>query len=411
MHIRTVFLCIVCTCIFVHAEWEAIGPYGGYLYSVAASPADSSVVWVMSYTSPAKIARSTNGGDSWEIIGALTMGYGLDMVVDAVDANRLYAAGGNYAHRSTDGGFTWSYSYVPNSYFYSMAVHATTSGTVFGAGMKYDNSLWNMAVHRSTNGGQNWNTSVLYAGTGHSYARDIAVSHSNPDIIYVCGYGYETAVVPLVFKSTDGGATFVDMSANTPAGMYFYTIGVHPTDPNIVYLGASNGLYRSTDGGSTWVYEYNSTSNYNICTTPASADLVFCGAYSSVCKSTDAGATWIDSGTGLEGYYWRGVAVNSFNPSKVYAGSRLGFFKTTDCGVNWVESNNNMKLASIYGFAVAPTLSPLLYTSCEEFGIYKSTNHGDDWNRLPTPLTCGNICAFAVNPENPSVVLGLEGAG
>ena len=31
--------------------------------------------------------------------------------------------------------------------------------------------------------------------------------------------------------------------------------------------------------------------------------------------------------------------------------------------------------------------------------------------QLPTPLECGNICEFAINPENPDVILGLEGMG
>jgi photosystem II stability/assembly factor-like uncharacterized protein len=411
MRIPTVLICIVFMFAFIHAEWETIGPYGGYLYSVVASPTDSNVVWVMSYSSPTKIAQSTDGGASWSTLGSVSTGYCQDMGIDPFDATKLYAAGGNYAHRSTDGGMTWAYTYVTNGYFYSMAVHPTTTGTVFGGGMQYDNALWKMAVHKSTDGGENYSTTILYEGSGHSYGRDIAVAHSNPDIVYVCGYGYETAVVPLIFKSTDGGATFVDMSSSAPAGLYFYTIGVHPTNPDIVYLGANTGIYRSTDGGASWNHAYTASSNYNIVTTPADSDIVFCGSYYSIYKSTDAGVTWVNANTGLEGYYWRGIAVNSFNTSIVYAGNRVGFFKTLDCAVSWFEYNNDLNLNSICSFALAPTTSPLLYTSCEEVGVFKSTNHGGEWAELPTPVTCGNICAFAINPENTDLILGLEGGG
>ncbi|UCF71165.1 MAG: hypothetical protein JSW49_02485 [candidate division WOR-3 bacterium] len=410
MRIPVMLMCILCMFAFMNAEWEAVGPFGGYLYSVVASPSDGNVVWVMSYSSPARIAQSTDGGASWSTIGSVTMGYCQDMAIDPSNANNLYAAGGNYAHRSTDGGVNWAYTYVTNSYFYSIAAHPTASGTLYGAGMKYDNALWDMAVHKSTNGGEDWTTSILYDGTGHSYARDVAVSASDPDIVYACGYGYETSTVPLLFKSTDGGSTFNDISSNSPTGVYFYTIGVHPTNPDIVYLGASSGIYRSTDGGTSWTYEYNATSNYNIMTNPADPDLVLSGAYYSIYKSTDAGDTWVNAGSGLEGYNWRGIAFNAFNTSEVYAGNRVGFFKTTDCGTNWFEYNNDLNLSSICSFATG-SASPMLYTSCEEVGVFRTTNNGDDWVKLPTPLTCGNIGAFAVNPDNPNMVLGLEGAG
>lgn len=411
MRIATVMICIVCMASFIHAEWESIGPYGGYLWSVVASPTDSNVVWVMSYSTPTKVARSTDGGASWSTLGSVSTSYCQDMGIDPLDTNRLYAAGANYSHRSNDGGVTWVHTYVTNCYFYSLAVHPMTTGTLFGGGMQYDNALWRMAVHMSTNGGESWTTTMLHEGSGHSYGRDVAVAHSNPDIIYVCGYGYETTVVPLIFKSTDGGATFTDISASAPAGLYFYTIGVHPTNPDVVYLGANTGIYRSTDGGTSWTYVYNATSNYNIFTSPADSDLVFCGSYYSIYKSTDAGATWVNANNGLEGYYWRGIAVNPFNASKVYAGNRVGFFKTTDCGASWFEYNNDLNLNSICSFAVSPSASPLLYTSCEEVGVFRSTNHGGEWVELPTPVTCGNICAFAINPENTDLILGLEGGG
>lgn len=411
MRISVIIFSVVCLCAAAYGDWESIGPYGGYLYSVVASPSDSNVVWAMSYSSPTKVARSTSGGASWQTIGSLSTGYCQELTIDPTDASMLYAAGSNYTHRSTDGGETWIYGYVPNCYFYGITAHPAAPGMLFGSGMMYESALWKMALHASTDSGVTWTTTILYDGTTHSYARDMAVSYSDPDIIYVCGYTYDAVALPLLFKSTDGGTTFEDISSNLSTGFYLYTIGVHPTNPDIVYLGASSGIYRSTDGGVTWTYQYNATSNYTMVTTPLDSDVVYCGTYFSIYKSMDAGSTWVNSGTGLEGYYWRGIAVNPFNSSTVYSGNRVGFFKTTDAGTNWFEYNNNLNLASICNFAIAPIPTPLVYTSCEEVGVFRTTDHGASWTKLPTPLTCGNICEFAINPQNTDIILGLEGGG
>lgn len=411
MRLPIIVLSIMCVCTMTSAQWESIGPYGGYLYSVAASPSDSGVVWVMTYSTPAKIARSTDGGASWSTIGTLSEGYVQWMTADAIDANRLYAVGGSYTHRSTDGGANWTSTYLTNCVFWGMAVHPTQTGVIFGAGTKFESGLVKMSMHKSTNGGKDWSSTVLYDGATASFARGMAIASSDPDVIYVCGHTFDVEIYPLVFKSTDGGATFEDVTANLPTGFYLYTIGVHPTNPDIVYLGAATGIYRSTDGGGTWTYQHDANTNYSIITTPLDADLVYCGAYYSVYKSTDAGATWTDCGTGLEGYDWRGIAINQHDPAVVYTGNRVGFFKTTDAGANWFEYNNDLNLVSIYNFALSPIATPLLYTSCEEVGVFKTTDHGTSWTKLPTPVTCGNICEFAINPENPDVILGLEGMG
>src|SRR5690242_17735993 len=85
---------------------------------------------------------------------------------------------------------------------------------------------------------------------------DIAVSESNPNVIYV-GYA-----VGGVFKSENNGVTF------TPVFEHYTTasigdIAIHPTNPNIVYVGTGeannrqtssfgDGIYKTVDGGKTF---------------------------------------------------------------------------------------------------------------------------------------------------------------
>ncbi|RUL86187.1 VPS10 domain-containing protein [Tautonia sociabilis] len=92
---------------------------------------------------------------------------------------------------------------------------------------------------------------------------DVAVAKSDPNIVWV-GTGEQNPRNSVsygdgVYKSTDGGKTWTNMGLKET-----YQIGkvlIHPTDPNIVYVGAlgrlygpnqERGLYKTTNGGETW---------------------------------------------------------------------------------------------------------------------------------------------------------------
>jgi hypothetical protein len=84
---------------------------------------------------------------------------------------------------------------------------------------------------------------------------DIAVSESDPSIIYV-GYA-----VGGVFKSENNGTTFTPVF-ETYSSASIGDIAIHPTNPDIVYVGTGeannrqtstfgDGIYKTTDGGKT----------------------------------------------------------------------------------------------------------------------------------------------------------------
>lgn len=117
-------------------------------------------------------------------------------------------------------------------------------------------------VWKTTDGGRSWkNVSDGYFKTGSVGA--ITVSQSNPDIVYV-GMGEHTlrgntSAGDGVYKSTDGGKTWINIGLKDT-----YHIGkiiVNPTNPDIVYVAAlghafgpneERGVFRSKDGGKSW---------------------------------------------------------------------------------------------------------------------------------------------------------------
>lgn len=413
MRLKNIILVTALLCCLGFAAWEPVGPYGGYVRSVAVSGSNDNILYVASYSSPTSVAKTTNGGASWTTVGAFpTQAY--CMALDQMNDNNLYAGCGHSIYRSTNGGVSWVSTSMMNKYIYAICVHPTTSATVFAAGMSWTGSQWVIAFFKSTNSGTSWSTLELSANRSTGYA--MAVDRSNPNTIYVGGYHYhpvDSVNAPILFKSTNGGTNFTEVTNNIPnSGYYVYSAAVHPTNSNIVYAGTYlGGIYRSIDGGGTWTQTSTHYYNYSMATSPAAPDVAFAGGTSDIYKTTNAGASWFSSSSGLTGNYVYGLALSPLNGTKAFAGDNVGFFKTTNGGSTWVNSTNNLNVGAILNFAVAPSSGATIYTSFEEIGVFKTTNCGTNWSLLPTPVTCGNICEFAVDYSNPDIVYALEGSG
>jgi photosystem II stability/assembly factor-like uncharacterized protein len=86
----------------------------------------------------------------------------------------------------------------------------------------------------------------------------LAVSASNPQVLYAARrVRYELGIMGVIIKTTNGGASFTNVTSNLPDSLYYTAIEVNETNPNIAYLsmaGFSNGnkVYMTTNGGASW---------------------------------------------------------------------------------------------------------------------------------------------------------------
>ena len=183
----------------------------------------------------------------------------------------------------------------------------------FGSG-----NLW-----KSTNHGLNWvpifeNQPVYGIG-------DMAIAPSNPDIIYVgTGESLKKArnfTMPGngVYRSNDGGDTWVHLGLEHT--WHIGEIVVHPQNPDIVYVAAlghfwteneARGVYRSLNGGQTWehvLYVDTRTGANDIVIAPSDPNTLYAsmwenfpgiaGSNSGIYKSTNGGETWKRLSNGL----------------------------------------------------------------------------------------------------------------
>ena len=176
------------------------------------------------------------------------------------------ACHGDGVYGTNDGGKTWSHLGLRDTrHIARVRVHPTDANLVYVAalGDPFGPSVAR-GVYRSKDGGKSWQH-VLSRGQ-RTGAADLAMSYSNPRILFAAMW--ETRRTPWslesggpgsgIFKSTDGGDTWTDISDNAglPKGIKGRIgVAVSPAKPNRVWAvieAKESGLYRSDDGGEAW---------------------------------------------------------------------------------------------------------------------------------------------------------------
>jgi hypothetical protein len=288
-----------------------------------------------------------------------------------------------------------------------IAFHPSNTNTIFVG--TPSGGLW-----RTTDNGTSWTMLTKYLPSpGIS---GIVVSSTNANVIYILtgdgdsdlgnglvnNMGYVRRSVG-VLKSTDGGSTWFE-TGELP-GSNDQTVGYKlvqdPNNSNILIAATSNGLYRTTNGGTSWTQE-RTGKFWDVAYRPGNSSFVYATGNGSdrFVRSTDGGATWsatITYSPSTPSSTGRGhIAVAPSNGTVVYVlwgpvtgdGSFKGLYKSTDYGVNFTRQTTTPNILgnaddgsdnadqSSYDIAIAvkPTISTTIVTAGTT--IWKSTNSG-----------------------------------
>ena len=301
---------------------------------------------------------------------------------------------------------------------------------------------------KTTDGGNNW-TPVTDGQISSSSVGAVAVSASNPDIVYI-GMG-ETCIrgniMPGdgVYKSTDAGKTWAHVGFRDSDAIA--KIRIHPTNPDIawvasfgVYYGPSEerGVFKTTDGGKTWkrtLFKDPRTGAVDIAVDTKNPNVLFAamweayrleyqmssgGPGSGLYKSTDGGETWTDITRfpGMpEGMVGRiGVALTAADSNRVYAlveNENGGLFVSDDAGASWKLTNPSRTIrqrAFYYTHVFGdPSNKDVVYM--QNTGLYRSTDGGKTTTSIGQG-THGDHHDLWIDPDNPLHVMdGNDGGG
>jgi photosystem II stability/assembly factor-like uncharacterized protein len=290
---------------------------------------------------------------------------------------------------------------------------------------------------KTTDAGISWKA-VTDGLINHSSVGAVAVSASNPDVVYI-GTGEADIRGNIIqgggaYKSTDGGKTWAHIGlADTQV---ISKIRVHPTNPDLVYVAAfghhaapnpDRGVYRSTDGGKNWekiLFRDNKTGANELVIDPKNPQVIYValweayrnafemssgGPGSGIFKTTDGGDHWteISRNPGLPKATLGkiGFSVSGADSNRLYAQIEAedgGFFLSDDAGATWTKVNERRDLrqrAFYYSRVYAdPKVKDTVWVL--NVNIYKSTDAGKTWKTSSVPHGDNHDMWIASNDSN-----------
>lgn len=258
-------------------EWRLIGPFRGGRAGTVSGVLNNPNVYYMG-TAGGGVWKSEDSGNSWRCISDGYYGGSIGaLAVSESDPNVIYVGEGEQTLRgnvssgkgiwkSTDAGESWKFIGLPDSEHISrIRIHPNNSDIVYVAAL---GNLWKpnetRGVYRSINGGETWER-ILYI-SDKAGAGDLILDPNNPRIIYAAtwemkrnGYRMDSGGPDSrMYKSTDGGNTWKDISENMglPGFPWGITgIAVSPVNSKRIWASIEaneGGIFRSDDGGLSW---------------------------------------------------------------------------------------------------------------------------------------------------------------
>lgn len=191
------------------------------------SPHDKNTV----YLGGNVVFKSTDFGKSWTRISE-------DLTTN--DPEKLKEAGGPIATENTTAEYHCT--------LISLAESPLRSGVIWAGS---DDGNIQMTVD-----GKNWtNLTKNIAGLpANSPVSHVEPSAKDASLVYASFDRHQLDdYKPYIFRSTDNGKTWTDVSGNLPAKAYVHVVREDPRNPNLIYAGTEIGLYASYTGGTNWI--------------------------------------------------------------------------------------------------------------------------------------------------------------
>jgi len=373
-------------------EARQLGPgtMSGRITSIVGVNSDSKVLYVG--TAGGGVWKSVNAGASYkplfdkycQSIGAIA--------IDQKNPNTLYVGTGesnmrnsvsigNGMYKSTDAGDNWKFIGLDSTEHISkIIVHPGKPSIVYVA---VPGPLWSDSKHRglykSEDGGEHW-TKILYKNEQTGCA-DLLMDPSNPDVLFASMWQFRRQPFSFnsggegsgLFKSTDGGKTWREISKGLPAkpfGRIAMTLA--PSEPKKMWAiveSSNTGLYISDDGGESWK---DQSATMNVCARP---------------------------------FYFSTIEVDPKDAQRVYRPA-FEFAYSSDGGFSFTNATNDGGWihSDMHALWIDPNNTNIMYVGTDG-GVYTSTDRGVTF-RFCHNLPVGQFYHVACDLKDPYHVYG-----
>ncbi len=434
---------------FEGLRWRPIGPTRASRTCAVAGHKSHPYTFYMGVCNGG-VWKTTDAGNTWTPIfdDQPTQSIGTIAIAPS-NAEIVYVGSGEGLHRpdlsvgdgvykSTDGGKTWTHLGLRDGQqIPEIAIDPRNPDRLFVAvlGHPYGPNA-ERGVYRSTDGGRTF-TQVLTRGENIG-ARDVDIDPSNPDVVYATFWEdrqgpWENAAWNGtgggMFKSTDGGTTWRQLTNGLPQNLLHAEITIAPSNPKRLYAivataggggrgggqaGGGGVFYRSDDGGETWTKPTTDNragnqrvSESNIVAHPTNPDDVIVTDIVTF-RSKDGGKTWAPFKGAPGGEDYQNGWINPDDPRIMILIADQGAVVTLNDGDTW-STWYNQPTAQMYHIAADANVPYRVCSGQQESGsacVASRGNYGVVSIREWLPVGVDEYGYVAPDPLNPNIVYG-----
>lgn len=426
------------------------------------SPADARTLFLASAHAIAMISAS--GEHNFPLPAAasdISLGFGSDA------HPTIYATSEQGIFISNDGGAQWHKSELPGEGAKVRAIatslrHPETAYVSYDH-LTLDGKSW-IGVAKTTNSGGDWKLIWKEADVGAKNVHDawitesfgpdwaenplnLAVAPQNADLAYGTDLGR-------TMRTDDGGVTWVaQYSRKVSGGEWSSTgldvttsYGIHfdPFDPKRQFITYTDiGLFRSEDGGASWVNstegvprEWKNTTYWIVFDPKVRGRMWSVNSWThdlprpkmwrhnsvlsykgGVCRSEDGGQNWIQSNSGMDETGATHILLDPSSPVDArvlyVTGFGRGVYKSTDGGHTWALKNNGITQEQPFAWRLARAPNGTLYVviarrsedgsigTARDGALYRSTDGAEHWQPVALPEGSNGPNGLAIDPQSP----------
>jgi photosystem II stability/assembly factor-like uncharacterized protein len=415
-------------------KWRLVGPFrGGRVITVAGVLLQPNTYYFGAVGGG--VWKTMDGGNTWDPLfdKQSVSSIGAIAISDS-DPNVIYAGSGeacirgNISHgdgvyKSTDAGKTWTNVGLHDTrHIGAVIIHPTDPNIVYVAALGHTyGANTERGVFRTRDGGKSWEK-VLYLDD-RTGAIEIVFDPNNPHVLFAAMWeGWRTpwtlnsgGAKDGLYRSSDEGTSWKRIEGNgMPEGpLGRIDVSVSGADSNVVYAlieANKGGLYRSNDGGEHWAlinpdHRFRQRAWYftHVWADPKNVDTVYI-ANTGLFHSSDGGKTFqrLPAPHGDHHALW----IDPNNPSRMINGNDGGATVSVDGGKNWT-TQNNQPTAQFYHVAADNDFLYRLYGSQQDntsVSIATRTNHGYIGPGDFMPVGGGESGYVVPDPRNSNIV-------
>ena len=422
-------------------RWRAIGPYrGGRTVGAAGVPQQPNVFYIG--VNNGGVWKTTDYGLTWTPLfdGQPTQSIGAVAVAPS-DPSVIYVGSGEGLQRpdlsvgdgiykSTDAGKSWQHLGLREArQIGAVIVDPKDPNRLFVAALGHPYGPNDeRGVFRSTDGGRSFQK-VLYRDE-NTGAIDLAFDPANAQTVYAVLWAarqgpweYNNAYIGAtsgLFKSTDGGATWQPLAGGLPTaadGLSRIGIGIAPNDPKRIYAwvtARTSGLYRSDDAGASWTQMNTEPRVWgrgddfaNVRVDPTNSNIVY-AANTSTYRSIDGGHTFtaIKGAPGGDDYHT--IWINPANHDIILIAADQGATITVNGGETW-SSWYNQPTAQMFHVTADNRFPYWVYGGQQESGsagVVSRSDYGGITFREWRPVGVEEYGYAAPDPLHPGIIFG-----